>query len=413
MNAPAKLRSLPDLVAEYDAKLAAIPEAVAAYQAAGADLMRGATIGGEHGGETIDTRGMGTEAKTLERNLRRSVWSHVWNGLNLPIIASARDKKKWEQSLADPPPFTLDNLRATLGPYLENPRATILRGMAEVFADLDPAYKSHEKVKIGVKGLPKRVIISGYGRAQISDILNALAAYQGKPLPSHIELAVLKENGDAMRDGGEYPDPYENRYARRGRVERGEPEKTVTVIGRCVWLKTFQNGNSHLFFGPEALRDINLALAEFYGDVLADCPDADRGILSAIQPDPEPQPVEIPRHPTEVMIDAGLYHMPSDVSWSDMFTAWTAMFDAVLLDGGATDYAPATPSSADMVSVETVPDHQPFDIPEIGNYYGGLWVKREGGNDFWSIENYDGHYWIPCDPAVAAALRALAGEGER
>lgn len=275
MNAPAKLRSLPDLVAEYDAKLAAIPEAVAAYQAAGADLMRGATIGGEHGGETIDTRGKGTEAKTLERNLRRSVWSHVWNGLNLPIIASARDKKKWEQSLADPPPFTLDNLRATLGPYLENPRATILRGMAEVFADLDPAYKSHEKVKIGVKGLPKRVIISGYGRAQISDILNALAAYQGKPLPSHIELAVLKENGDAMRDGGEYPDPYENRYARRGRVERGEPEKTVTVTGRGIWLKQFQNGNSHLFFGPEALRDINLALAEFYGDVLADCPDAD------------------------------------------------------------------------------------------------------------------------------------------
>ena len=38
-------------------------------------------------------------------------------------------------------------------------------------------------------------------------------------------------------------------------------------------------------------------------------------------------------------------------------------------------------------------------IGEIGNYYGGLSIKRDGERRYWSIENYDGHGWdeIPAD----------------
>lgn len=282
INVPAKLRSLPEVVAEYDAKRAAIPEAVAAYQSAGTALRMGATIGGEHGGETIDTDGKGTGQSTLERNLLRSAWEHVWKGLNLPAIASARDKQKWQQALADPPPFTLDNLRATFGPYLENPRATILRGMAEVFADLDPAYKSHEKMKIGVKGLPKRAVlnyvfsdygtVNSHGENRVRDITNALAAYRGEPMADwsevHGSLKEAQRHGEADWRGG--------------------------VV------KAFKNGNVHLFFGPEALRDINLALAEFYGDVLPDCPDAN-----------EDRPA--PRASTAVSKDLQFYPTPQKV----------------------------------------------------------------------------------------------------
>ena len=32
-------------------------------------------------------------------------------------------------------------------------------------------------------------------------------------------------------------------------------------------------------------------------------------------------------------------------------------------------------------------------IGRIGNYYGGLCVKEEGGKFFWSVENYDGQNW--------------------
>jgi hypothetical protein len=277
-NAVARLRSLPDVVAEYDAKAAGITEALAAFEAAGSALKIAATVAGEHGGEKIDTGYVRED--TLRRNLLVSAWQHVWKGLNLPSIASANDKRKWEQSMASPAPFTLDNLRATFGPYLENPRATILRGLAEVFSSLDPAYKSHEKVKIGVKGLPKRVVLYGFGGFiggryhsggidRVRDILNALAAYQRKPLLTHAELSALEKNGEALRDGGELPDPFQSR------AERSHNPKTIKAPARGVWLKTFQNGNGHLFFGPDALLDINRALAEFYGDVLPDSPEAD------------------------------------------------------------------------------------------------------------------------------------------
>lgn len=281
MTELARLRSLPDVVAEYDAKDKAIPEALAAFEAAGLALKAAASIGGTYGQETINTGNV--YADTLKRNLLRSAWQHVWEGLNLPTIASAMDKRKWDQSMAAPAPFTLDNLRATFGPYLENPRLTILRGLAEAFAGLDPAFKSHEKVKIGVKGLPKRIILTyvcqkaitssktyltQHGRDKVRDVLNALAAYQGLPLVTGQELTMIEEDGEALRDPGLMPDP-ELRF----KVGNG-PCPQVERPGRGVWIKWFQNGNAHLFFSPEALLDVNRALAEFYGDVLPDSPEA-------------------------------------------------------------------------------------------------------------------------------------------
>lgn len=32
-------------------------------------------------------------------------------------------------------------------------------------------------------------------------------------------------------------------------------------------------------------------------------------------------------------------------------------------------------------------------IGEIGNYYGGLHVKEEGGKFYWGVENWDGTWW--------------------
>lgn len=268
-NMPARLRPIREVVAEYETKEAAIPDAIRAFEDAGAALKAAACVGGTWGREDIKT-GHAYE-HTLRASLLRSAWLHVWEGLNLNAIASAEDKRKWDAAMASPAPFTIDNIAATLGRYIENPRANILRGLAEVFSGLDPAYKSHEKVKIGVKGLPKRVILhnigsfSSYGEERMRDIINALAAYQGKPLLTQPEVTLILKNGYALDKGGTFPHPWNSRH----------DTNTVTVPARGIWLKRFQNGNGHLFFGPEALRDINLALAEFYGDVLADSPEAD------------------------------------------------------------------------------------------------------------------------------------------
>lgn len=263
-NQLALQRSLADVVAEYEQKLADVPRAMAEFEAAGDKLKAAACVSGTWGDTQIET-GRIYDHK-LKESLLKSAWRHVYNGLNIDTIASAKDKKRFQQGLTDPAPFTLENIRASFGDYLLNPRGNILRGLAEVFCDLDPAYKSHDKVKIGVAGLPKRVIIGycnssyGYGRDKVRDILNALAAYQRKPLVEYQELEALWKSEEALLDGLEIDDP----------EAKPEGEKT-RLPARGVRLRRFANGNGHLFFEPDTLRDINRALAEYYGEVLADC----------------------------------------------------------------------------------------------------------------------------------------------
>ena len=255
-NLPAMRLRLSDIVAEYDRKLEDIPQAVTRFEAAGAALTQAATLGGTFGMTNIDAGR--ADAWRLKESLLKSAWKHVYDGLNIEYVATAQDKKRFTQGLEKPAPFTLDTLRATFGGYLLDPKGNILRGLAEVFSNLDPAFKSHDRVKIGVAGLPKRVVISycnstySHGENQVRDILNALAAYQQKPLTDYREINALFKDETALM------------AERQG--ENGE-----TLPARGVRLRRFANGNGHLFFEPDALRDINRALAEYYGDVLADC----------------------------------------------------------------------------------------------------------------------------------------------
>lgn len=259
---PAFRVRLSDVVAEYDRKVAALAEALATFNAAGDALKTAATIGGAWGNVTIDTGHVYDH--TLAQSLLKSAWRYVYQGLSIATICSANDRRRFEQAMESPPPFTLDNIAATFGAFVQDPRANILRGLAETFCALDQAYKSHDKVKIGVAGLPKRIILSnvnsygGWGRERLQDVLNALAAYQGKPQVTHRELEALLTDECALLVDGELP---ANRTW-------SEPER---VIGRGLRLRRFANGNGHLIFEPATLRDINKALAEFYGDVLPDC----------------------------------------------------------------------------------------------------------------------------------------------
>jgi len=244
-QAPAFQKRISDVIAEYEEKVAAVEAEIAAFEEAATRLKTAACVNGTWGNVSINT---GTVYEdTIKDSLLKSAWMHVYKGLNIETIAPASDKNRFEQELANPPPFTLDNIRATFGDYVADPFGNILRGLAEVFCTLDPAYKSHDKVKIGVAGLPKRVIIgnvsgySGWGKDRIRDIINALAAYQGKPLITWAELDQLMKDGDSL-------------YHTRG-----------------VTLTRFKNGNGHLHFDAQTLRDINRALAAYYGEVLPDC----------------------------------------------------------------------------------------------------------------------------------------------
>lgn len=241
-------RTILDLIEEFDEKSAGADAAVEAYKAACAALETAGVVMGTYAEPVLRHHGH-AHASDIRRNLLKSGWKAIYNRLNIDMIASANDKRLFERTLADPPPLTPDAVRSTFAHYYANPRQHILRGLAEAFVGLDPAYKSHAKVKIGVKGLPKRVILSGFagwsghGRDRVRDIVNALAVYQGKPLVEYDELTAIANGGKSD--------------------------------ARDVWLKRYENGNGHLYFGPTALLDINRGLAEFYGDVLPDVDPAD------------------------------------------------------------------------------------------------------------------------------------------
>lgn len=295
MQALATPRTVLDLIDEYDQKSANVEAAIAAYHAATAEIEMAGVVMGTYVGPVLQGHAS-AHASHMRKNLRQSGWKAIYNRLNIDMIASANDKRLFERTLADPPELTADIVRATFAHYYANPRLHILRGLAEVFADLDPAYKSHAKVKIGVKGLPKRVILhnvggyGSYGKDKLRDILNALAAYQGKPLVTHTDLSLLLADGDALRVDREIADPAHSDYSQ-------EPAKLVPIQGRDIWLRKFANGNGHLFFGPTSLLDINRGLAEFYGEAL---------------PDAEPDNVR-PTASTAVSKDLQFYWSPAAV----------------------------------------------------------------------------------------------------
>lgn len=273
MQVPARQSTVLDIIAEYDRKVANVEDAIKTYNDACTAIEMAGTIMGTYVEPVLRGRAY-VYADAMRKNLRASGWKALYNQCQIDRIASAKDKKLFERTLADPPDLTFDNAKATFGPYLENPRAHILRGLAETFADLDPAYKSHSKVKIGVKGLPKRVIIgswgeysSTYGKDKFRDIVNALAAYRGQPLMEHEEFqAISAAHGageDAILDG--------RKVAWKDRYREGEYQ----TLDRGMTVRRFANGNAHVFFAPDTLKDINRALAEFYGEVLPDAEEED------------------------------------------------------------------------------------------------------------------------------------------
>ncbi|GAB5434782.1 MAG: DUF4942 domain-containing protein [Epibacterium sp.] len=266
-NVPALPAKIENLVADYEAKRASIPALIDAFEASAKELKASCCLGGTFAGDPLGFVSS-PSAKTFEETLRESAWRHVYQLANLDMIASASDRQKFDRELKDAPEFTEDNILATFGPYLTDARYHILKGLAECFSQLDPAYKSHCKVKIGVQGLPKRVVLNNvvgqfsygsYGEEKLRDMLNCLEVLEGRPHLSYKVFADMlreaKKHGETDFNGGK--------------------------------IRAFKNGNVHVLFDKDALRRINLGLAEFYGDVLAenDYPRPDKPASTAVSKD--------------------------------------------------------------------------------------------------------------------------------
>jgi hypothetical protein len=279
-NLPATLRRLSDIVAEYDEKAAAIDQTIADIDSAARAAEMASTVGGTYIGQIWSRGGSPSlHASTVQSNLLQSAWKHVYAGLQLDRIAPASDRSRFDLALKSPAPFTLENIAATFGHYISDPRAHILRGLAECFCQLDQAFKSHDRMRVGVSGLPKRIILSsvtsagygGYGTERLNDTLKSLCVLLGQP---HLEYLQLRQ----LLDDAEKAPAHLREIVRTSAEEKklgihDHAGKHMTGPISELTLKRFRNGNAHLFFGPQILLTVNRALAEYYGDVLPDCPE--------------------------------------------------------------------------------------------------------------------------------------------
>lgn len=299
MNAHARIRqehavALPPngakLLEEYHQKKAAIPALVERITCAQDALKENSSIMGAF------TDSPFSEAKVrvdkVQRVLLRNAWQAIRELYKIDEIAPVSDRDQLDRVLANPPELTPEAMVEVFGDYLLNPRMNQLRKLAEIFVRLNDAYKSHSKVKIGVKGLPKRIILQGMGFSwypssrqidYIHDLLCSLQVFDGYGIPSRdIALAILK---------GE-------RSHYRGLEFRGP----------------FKVGTLHVIFSEHALLQANRCLAEYYGDVL---------------PDVEPNKDDLKADPKarELSKDLQYYPTPAEV-------ASTAIWNIGLKDGG-------------------------------------------------------------------------------
>lgn len=234
-----------DLIDEYQEKLLKLESLLEDFFEAESNVKSGCIVRGTFFRPAFNTSAS-LHLSTMKESLLKSAWQAAANACKFELIAPVSDRQSFERSIQDPPDFTYENILNTFGDYVKDPVNNILRGMAEIFINLDPAYKSHSKVKVGVKGLPKRIILpnmasakyGGYGKDRVKDIVSALQVFDGAGITDpQIIWDICNQKIDKYR-GNEF--------------------------------RWFKNGNLHIIFNEYTCLQINRALAAYYGDVLPD-----------------------------------------------------------------------------------------------------------------------------------------------
>ncbi|MFN3200063.1 MAG: DUF4942 domain-containing protein [Bradymonadia bacterium] len=198
-------------------------------------------------------------AETLEsarRVIDAGCWSNLLEQSGFQKLMDHQARQEFAASLeGDTPPFELEHVEATVKGLLENSHDTYLRGVANAFSGLDRRFKSHDGFKFG-----RRIIFAGV--FDESGYLN-----WRHPVLERLEdvcriFALM--NGDEIPEGSLV----------RGWLTEGRDAFHIcqtTVDTPYFRLKTFKNGNCHLWLTEQDLvEQVNLCLAEFYGEVLGD-----------------------------------------------------------------------------------------------------------------------------------------------
>ena len=195
-------------------------------------------------------------SQVFRHQVDASIWLHLLRAAGMEDRMDATAREEFFQQLSsEVAEVNEENIQATLEGLMADANLIFQRGLARAFSDLDKRFKSHDAFKLGSRIILTNVF-DGYGswsyrthaRATISDVERVLAVLDGKPPePGELEAAI-----DKSRAGHWGP--------RQGVCET-----------RYLRIRTFMNGNAHLWFTrSDLVKKANLVLADYYGEVLPD-----------------------------------------------------------------------------------------------------------------------------------------------
>lgn len=301
--------------------------------------------------------------ETIEKSIRIAAWKSIYSGLNIDGSSTAKDRKRLETFLLNPPELTIENVRKEFGDRLIDPRTNMLKGIAEIFCSLDNSYKSHSKVKFGVEKLPKRIIMSyfsvygGYTSEKLKDMVNAILMFRNKKRikPQVFYNFLHKIDKERNIDFKFMNDEEHHNFGK---------------------IKLYLNGNIHIIFSPDVCKDINLALAEYYGDVLFNDSPSDEDAKS---------------FSTAISNNLAFYPTPEIVA--------NKLAEYLFLENGNKILEPSCGEGALMIAIEKQAKKYFKDVDIVGVEYDvnraaisrskGFTVKRDNFLDVEPIEEYD------------------------
>jgi 16S rRNA G966 N2-methylase RsmD len=230
---------------------------------------------------------MSVECFRHQTNAR--TWQNLTTQTGLKNLMDRTSKDELYASLCgDVPEITMSNIESTFKALAGDAKLIFQRGLARAFIDLDKRFRSHDGFKLG-----SRVILTNvfdqWGmwnwhsqvQATLADIERVFAVLDEK---QHHDNATLAHAIEVSRGHGMSP----------------RQSMTETPYFR---VRTFKNGNAHLWFQRDDLVDkANRVLADYYGEVLPDC-------------EPDETPVADVRSKTGALSkDLAFYPTPAEVA---------------------------------------------------------------------------------------------------
>lgn len=219
--------------------------------------------------------------RTVARLIDISCWRHVIESTDLTAMMDRQARDEFEKALTwvperhrrrggdsyeliNPdelyglPPFTVENVYATLERFAGEAGMIFRRGIANAFSSLDRRFRSHDGFKIGHRVVLTHAFDSIFGSftqygntaATIRDIERTFLILDGKKPRDDYAGIIGQVANDRRGKFGPHQSEHEGEYFR---------------------LKAFKNGNAHLWFTREDLLEmVNKLLAEYYGEVIGD-----------------------------------------------------------------------------------------------------------------------------------------------